>query len=56
MIPVALKVVRILLVVLGIMVILDLIGVDITPMLAGMGIAGLAVFYLMVDRPFKIWG
>ncbi|MDY6966057.1 MAG: mechanosensitive ion channel [Halobacteriota archaeon] len=67
-IPVIDQIAQILIVIIGILVIFDLLGIKITPMLAGMGIAGIAValaaqetlantfsgFTLMVDRPFKL--
>jgi len=67
-IPVAEKLGKIVIAVIGILIILDILEIEITPMLAGMGIAGIAValaaqetlsnmfsgVFLMVDHPVKI--
>ncbi len=66
MIPVVDKVAGIFIAAIGLMLILDALKIDITPMVAGMGIAGIAIalaaqetlsnmfsgFYLLVDKPF----
>lgn len=66
--PVLEKISGIFIVLVGLLIILDLLRINITPMLAGMGIAGIAValaaqetlsnmlsgFTLMVDRPFTL--
>jgi small-conductance mechanosensitive channel len=68
MIPIVIKIAKAIIVIIGFLLILKILGIDITPMLAGMGIAGIAValalqdtlsnmfsgFYLMVDQPFKL--
>ncbi|MEE8167599.1 MAG: mechanosensitive ion channel domain-containing protein [Candidatus Hydrothermarchaeales archaeon] len=68
LVPVAEKITKITIIAIGILVVLDILRIDITPMIAGMGIAGIAIamaaqdtlsnvfsgFYLMVDRPFAI--
>jgi len=67
-VPVVEKIAKIFLVIIGLLIILDLLRIDVTPMIAGMGIAGIAIalalqdtlsnmfsgFYLMIDRPFKL--
>lgn len=66
--PLLNKVVRFLLVALGVLVALEYLGVDVTPLLAGAGVAGLAVslaakdtlsnliagILLILDRPFRV--
>ena len=68
MIPIVIKVTKSIIIIIGFLVILKIFGINITPMLAGMGIAGIAIalalqdtlsnmfsgFYLMVDQPFKL--
>jgi MscS family membrane protein len=68
LVPIAEKIARVTIVTMGILLVLDLLRIDITPMIAGMGIAGIAIamaaqdtlsnvfsgFYLLMDRPFKI--
>lgn len=67
-IPVLEKIVKLFFVIIGILLILNILEINITPMLAGMGIAGLAIalalqdtlsnmfsgFYMMIDHPFKL--
>ncbi|OYT54939.1 MAG: hypothetical protein B6U72_01045 [Candidatus Altiarchaeales archaeon ex4484_2] len=65
-IPFLSKLVRFIVYVMGLMIILDLYGIEITPMIAGLGIAGFAIgfaskdtisnllagFFILLDRPF----
>ncbi|MHC1585847.1 MAG: mechanosensitive ion channel family protein [Candidatus Syntropharchaeia archaeon] len=67
-VPVVEKISMIFIFLIGFLVILNILNIDITPMIAGMGIAGLAValaaqdtlsnmfsgFYLMADQPFRL--
>ncbi|OFV67573.1 MAG: small mechanosensitive ion channel protein MscS [Candidatus Syntrophoarchaeum caldarius] len=67
-IPVAEKLGKIVIIVIGVLIILDILEIKITPMLAGLGIAGIAValaaqetlsnmfsgVFLMLDHPVKI--
>lgn len=67
LVPIAEKIARITIIIIGVLLVLDLLRIDITPMVAGMGIAGIAIamaaqdtlsnvfsgFYLLMDRPFK---
>jgi len=66
--PLLNKIVRFLIVILGVLVALESVGVDVTPLLAGAGVAGLAVslaakdtlsnliagILLILDRPFQV--
>ncbi|RJS73585.1 MAG: hypothetical protein CW694_00255 [Candidatus Syntrophoarchaeum sp. WYZ-LMO15] len=68
LIPLIERVGKVVIAAVGILIILDILQIDITPMLAGMGIAGLAValaaqetlsnmfsgVYLMVDHPIRL--
>ncbi|MEA1925318.1 MAG: mechanosensitive ion channel family protein [Candidatus Altiarchaeota archaeon] len=65
-IPFLSKLMRFIVYIMGLMIILDLYGIEITPMIAGLGIAGFAIgfaskdtisnllagFFILLDRPF----
>ncbi len=65
-IPFLSKLVRFIVYIMGLMIVLDLYGIEITPMIAGLGIAGFAIgfaskdtisnllagFFILLDRPF----
>ncbi len=67
-IPVLERIAKVSLLIIGVLLILHILKVNITPMLAGLGVAGLAIalalqdtlsnlfsgFYLMIDHPFKL--